>query len=363
MKNIYKNIVVFVVVFFYASSSFSQLSVNNWYVGNTAAGEWIQFRKVWLSEGNYRFTTRAVADKESQTVHLELNGSILSSGIKIPVSPTGKFGLAHLGHTHLNTGYYDIRLVFETGNVNCDMIFIRKDDSTGNAVAEKDTEFTINRTDGMHIAPIGGAWGASSYLAKGTDRGDDAVWKDLNNKPYSREQVLKWNKQQIYAYTPDVSDQALDMYVSEQVEAKVDFIFSHGRGEQDVENDIEDRQYVAGIGSFGCRQLKKLVEAIDRNAYAKNNLKIAYFIDNAVFPLAVEKHLGKKMSWGDAACQEFIWNYCFRNFYETVPKRTLFERSPGVVPIQLWDGQCQLRLFGWRCENSGISSVYKEEDD
>jgi hypothetical protein len=42
------------------------------------------------------------------------------------------------------------------------------------------------------------------------------------------------------------------------------------------------------------------------------------------------------MNWGDPVCQEFLWNYCFKNFYETVPKDMLFERSPGVVPIQLW---------------------------
>ena len=317
-------------------SSDAYLSTNNWYVGNTAAGEWIQFHQVWLSEGNYRFTTRAIAGAKNKTVHLELNGQIVMSGVEIPSNGTNEFELTHLGHKHLAAGYYDIRLVFETGNVNCDMIFIRKDDGTGSTVTANDVAYSINRNDGMHIAPIGGAWGASSYLAKGGDRGDDGVWTDKNNHPFSREQVLSWNKQQIYAYTPEVTDQALDMYVSEQVEAKVDFIFSHGRGEIDVDNDIEDRDYIPGIGAFGCRQLKKLVNAIDRSVYAKNNLKVAYFVDNAVFPLAVESYLGKKMNWGDPECQEFLWNYCFNNFYETVPKRMLFERTPGVVPIQLW---------------------------
>lgn len=320
----------------FSQQATAQLSTNNWYVGNTSAGEWIQFKKVWLSEGHYRFTTKAVAAKKSQTVHLELNGQALQNGIEIPTNESGTFDLAHLGHKQLATGYYDIKLVFETGNVNCDMIFIRKDNSTSSAVLANDTQFSINRTDGMHIAPIGGAWGASSYLAKGGNRGDDAVWSDNNNQPFTREQVVSWNKQQIYVNTPPVTDQALDMYVSEQVESKVDFIFSHGRGETDSINAIEDRLYTPGVGAFGCRQLKKLVDAINRNAYAKNNLKIAYFIDNAVWPLAVEKHLGKKMSWGDPACQQFIWDYSFKNFYQTIPRDMLFERSPGVVPIQLW---------------------------
>lgn len=317
--------------------SFCQLSTSNWYVGNTVAGEWILFKKVYISDGDYRFTTRSVASEESQTVHLELNNHILSSGVKIPYNENSQLELVHLGHTYIQTGYYDIKLVFETGNVNCDMIFIRKDDGTSSSVSDNDITYSINHNDGMHIAPIGGAWGASSHLAKGGEHGDqDEAWYDENHNLFTRKQVLSWYKQQIYAYTPEVTDQAMDMYVSEQVEAKVDFIFSHGRGENDFENDIEDRRYIAGIGGYGCRQLKKLVESINRNAFAKGNLKIAYFIDNAVFPLAVKQYLGKIMNWGDPDCQEFIWNYCFKNFYETIPREMLFERSPGIIPIQLW---------------------------
>ena len=34
---------------------------NNWYVGNTEAGEWIRYKQVYLAEGDYRFTTRVAA--------------------------------------------------------------------------------------------------------------------------------------------------------------------------------------------------------------------------------------------------------------------------------------------------------------
>jgi hypothetical protein len=71
----------------------SRISTNNWYVGNTTAGEWIQFRQVWLSEGDYRFTTRSVASKSLQTVHLELNGQALSERVEIPSNTTGEFEL------------------------------------------------------------------------------------------------------------------------------------------------------------------------------------------------------------------------------------------------------------------------------
>ncbi|MDP4238196.1 MAG: DUF5010 domain-containing protein [Bacteroidota bacterium] len=318
----------------YAGSA--QISTNNWYVGNTAAGEWIKFKKVWLSSGTYRFTTRSVAKGKNQTIHLELNGQVIQEKVLVPSNPLDTFELVHLGHKQLAAGYYDVKLVFETGSVNCDMIFIRKDNNTSNAVLSHDIAYSINRNDSMLVAPIGGAWGASNYLAKGGDKGDDAIWTDNNNQPYTRKQVLSWNKQQVYVYTPDVSDQALDMYVSEQVEAKVSFIFSHGRGEVDSIHNIEDRLYMPGIGGFGCKQLKRLVDAINRNPYAKGNLKIAYFLDNAVFPLACKQYLGKTMSWGDPECQEFLWNYTFKKFYQMIPRDMLFERSPGVVPIQLW---------------------------
>jgi hypothetical protein len=314
----------------------SQVSTNNWYVGNTDTGEWIKYKKVWLSAGSYRFTIKAVAKTGGQTVHLEINDQTLQSNIEIPSNVLDTFQLAHLGHTTLSSGYYDLKLVFDTGNVNCDMIFIRKDQSSSNLVLNSDVQFAINRNDGMHTAPIGGAWGASALLAKGGDRGDDPVFSDVNGNPFSREQILSWNKQSAYAYTPEVTDQSMDMYVAEQVASKVDFIFAHGRGEVDSLNAVEDRLYVPGIGNMGCRQLKKLVDAINRSIYAKDNLKIAYFVDNAVFPLACTKYLGINMNWGDPVCQKFLWDYSFKKFFQTVPKEMLFRRLDGTVPIQLW---------------------------
>lgn len=313
-----------------------QVSTNNWYVGNTDIGEWIKYKKVWLSAGSYRFTIKAVAKTGGQTVHLEINDQTLQSNVEIPSNVLDTFQLTHLGHTILSAGYYDLKLVFETGNVNCDMIFIRKDQNSSNAVLSSDIQFSINRNDGMHMAPIGGAWGASALLAKGGDRGDDPVFSDVNGNQFSREQILSWNKQSIYAYTPEVSDQSMDMYVAEQVAAKVDFIFAHGRGEVDSINAVEDRLYAPGIGNMGCRQLKKLVDAINRSIYAKDNLKIAYFVDNAVFPLACTKYLGISMNWGDPVCQKFLWDYSFRKFFQTIPKDMLFRRPDGTVPIQLW---------------------------
>jgi coagulation factor 5/8 type domain protein len=83
---------------------------NNWYVGNTEAGEWIRYKQVYLAEGDYRFTTRVAARRDNCKLHLELNNETLVSGVKVPATQNGEFTLVHLGHKHLKKGYYDIKL-------------------------------------------------------------------------------------------------------------------------------------------------------------------------------------------------------------------------------------------------------------
>ena len=116
------------------------VSVNNWYVGNTKAGEWIMFKKVWLSSGAYRFTTNAVASESDQFVQLELNDDIVEGNVLIPSNSDNSFEYVHLGTKTVSEGYYDIKLTFVTGNVNCDMIFVRKSDNIGNSVLDDDTQ-------------------------------------------------------------------------------------------------------------------------------------------------------------------------------------------------------------------------------
>lgn len=350
-----------------------EVSTNNWYVGNTKAGEWIKYKQVWLSAGHYRFTTNAVAKSEGQTVCLELNGEIIKNNVTVPTHASNEFGLVHLGSKNLPEGYYDVRLLFETGDVNCDMIFIKKSDDTADTVLEKDTEFKINRTDGPHIFAIGGVIDASFSLAKGGEKGDDGMWyvnfKNPNSSnpemvnslrgrteeelAYTRRQVLTWNKQEIYAYNSEASDRAMDIYVSEQVEAKVDVIFAHGRSDKDFESDVEDRSYLKPDGNYGPRRLKKLVEAINRNVYAKNNLKIAYFFDNAA-PMASYNgehkaaNDGKEFDWGAQDCKDYFWKRSLEPWFDNFigNEEMLFmidtEKGPSV-PIQFWSSNINVK--------------------
>ena len=173
----------------------ADISTNNWYVGNTQPGAWLQFDKVWLSAGSYRFTTRSVAKSEGKTVKLQLNGSDIQSGVTVPTSSQNEFQLVHLGTTQLTEGYYNVRLVFETGDVNCDMIFIRKSTNSTTSVLPDDLNYSINFNNKPLMAPIGGVSFGTAYLGKGGETGDEVMWTDNNNNQYSRKQMLSWYKQ------------------------------------------------------------------------------------------------------------------------------------------------------------------------
>jgi hypothetical protein len=329
-----------------------EVSTNSWYVGNTKAGEWIQFKKVWLSEGHYRFTTNSVAESAEKTVALQLNGETLSSGVVIPHNANNQFELVHLGYAQLATGYYDIKLVFETGDVNCDMIFIKKHASTSFSVLSTDTEIKIVRDDGPHILAIGGPINSRAQLAKGGENDDSGVWRDRNNNLYSREQMMHWYKQSIYAYMPTNSNDDLDTYVSEQVEAKVDVIFSHGRGDRDFVNEPEDRAFRHSDGAFSCRMLKNLCEAINRNQYAKDNLKIAWFVDNAVFGSVYNNWCDANglpranFRYHDPNAAAAVWEYMMEPFFDNIPRDMVFESEPGFVPVQLWTSNARMDYEG-----------------
>jgi hypothetical protein len=322
-------------LFMHSLFSFAQVSTNNWYVGNTQAGEWIKYKKVWLSAGDYRFTVQGVASEDNQKVHLQVGGQTFKS-VVVPANSSFTFVYTHLGHARFSEGYYDIKLFFDTGNVNCDMIFIRKDGSDEKSFTDNDIKYTISNKEGMKIAPIGAPDFSSGLLVNvGQQNADDIFW-DKNKQRYSQEQVFAWNKQQIYAYTPPFTDQAMDIWVSEIVASKANYIFMHGRGQNDYTNEIDDRDYVAADGNFDPRYLTRFVSAVNRSVYAKGNIKLAYFQDNVNYANVYKSKTGLVAKWGDVAFQEFLWKYAFKPWYTYVPKDMLYKQADGKVPVQIW---------------------------
>jgi hypothetical protein len=116
----------------------------------------------------------------------------------------------------------------------------------------------------------------------------------------------------------------------------VEVIFCHGRGEPDNTKQVADRAYKTGPGGAPCGALKYVIDAIQRNPYARDQIKLAYFIDNAPLILAYNNTTGKEFVWGSQECKEFIWNYAIRKFYQTVPREMLFFTEDGKVPMQWW---------------------------
>jgi len=318
------------------TTSSQQVSDINWFVGNTAAGEWLQYKKVWLSEGHYRFTAKVKADTAGQTIHFEVNENTLISGVSVPV--TDYFTTVHLGSIQLSAGYYDLKLVFETGNVNCDNFFVRKNNSTSTSVSDDDTKFVWSSlTDGMMIAPIGcQSYESPEFIRISNEIGSQ---KDKNGNPYTREQLLDWYSVQNHVYTLRNTDAAMDQWVEELVAAKPDFVFMHGRSQKDFTNELDDRDYTYGNGALGGRLLKRFVEAVNRSPYAKGNIKLAYFQDNASYGAAFTQFSegGKAMDeWNDPEFMQITWEHWFKPWYETVPEYMLYKTPENKIPIQLW---------------------------
>ena len=168
------------------------------------------------------------------------------------------------------------------------MIFIRKSSATSNNVLDDDIQYSLNWDDPMPIFAITATNFTSAALAKCGDKGDNGSWTDKNNNYFTAEQMLRWYKQQLYTYTPENTEEAMDQLVSELVEAKVEVAYMHGRGDHDKVHNVDDRLYTGGPGAFGPRLIKRFVDAVKRSPYAKDHLKMAYFVDNAVFPRAYD---------------------------------------------------------------------------
>lgn len=306
----------------------------NWFVGNTEPGEWIEYKQVWLSAGDYRFTGQVQGELEGQQVQLEINGVAVKGNVDVPESDT--FTLVHLGTKSLEEGRYDIRLKFVTGNVNCDMFFIKKSSNTSADVLPTDIEYTASPLDdGMMVVPIGDQSQASGEMI---NVGNNQIpYRDKNGALFSEEQVLAWYKQLTNTYTPPHSDQAFDMWVAELVAAKPDFVLMHGRSATDFDNEIEDRDYQFGVGELSGRLLKRFVEAVERSPYANGNIKLAYFQDNASYAKAYNIITGKTMQgWDDPDWLDWTWKHWFTPWFDNVPREMLFMPEEGKVPIQLW---------------------------
>jgi hypothetical protein len=103
------------------------LPTNGWAVTTTAAGEWIEFKEINFSAGNYRFPIRysAVANR---TVRLLIDGVALPDVVLPATGGTNSFNTFSLGSTPVAHGIHTLRLFFVDGGIDVDWLFVRKFD-------------------------------------------------------------------------------------------------------------------------------------------------------------------------------------------------------------------------------------------
>jgi hypothetical protein len=103
------------------------LSTNGWSVTATAAGEWIEFKDIQFSAGNYKFPVRYSATA-SHTLRLYIDGVALPDVVPPSTGGTNLFDTAYLGTNGITHGTHTLRLFFVDGGVDVDWIFVKKFD-------------------------------------------------------------------------------------------------------------------------------------------------------------------------------------------------------------------------------------------
>ncbi len=103
------------------------LGTNGWAVTATAAGEWIEFKEINFSAGNYRFPVRYAA-LAPHTLRLLIDGVPLPDVVLPSTGGTNNFDTFYLGSAAVAHGVHTLRLYFVDGGVDVDWVFVRKYD-------------------------------------------------------------------------------------------------------------------------------------------------------------------------------------------------------------------------------------------
>ena len=295
----------------------------SWFVGNTTAGEWLEFQDVFFAEGGYRFTGHFGAIQPGKRVSLSIGGQTLGT-VEVPATTSYEnFELVHLGHTVLAEGHYDVRLTFETGDVSADMVYVRKSVDTTASVVDDDIASPLPSTvDGTAVSPIFSNGGEKKY----------PFCKD----GYSTEQCQAWYKQAIY--TTMLSDDNLYAKIDEHVASRLDFGWLHGKFTKDTDDWGYDRDYVPENGDSSANKNKRMFEVLAQHPYA-DFIKFGYFVDNLVYGKTYENNTGLLAEWGAPDFQQWIWDNWTKPWFDTVPADKLYLKD-GHVYINFWTANC-----------------------
>jgi len=128
------------------------LAPNGWAVTATAAGEWIEFKEINFSAGNYRFPIRYGASA-ARTVRLLIDGVPLPDVVLPATGSANVFDTFSLGSTAVAHGIHTLRLYFVDGGVDVDWMFVRKYDPA------------VTFQSALNGCYLTAAWGGNDALA------------------------------------------------------------------------------------------------------------------------------------------------------------------------------------------------------
>lgn len=131
-----------------------------WAVTNTAAGEWIQFNKVFFSAGNYRFPIK-YSSTSQRSVRLWIDGVALPDVTLPATGGANTFDTAYLGSTPLSHGPHTLKLEFVDGGIDVDWIFVKKTDKLATFRSASSQFLTARSGGNSSIASFrntSGAW-------------------------------------------------------------------------------------------------------------------------------------------------------------------------------------------------------------
>lgn len=91
-------------------------------VGWTAPGEWLKYELQVPETVDARLSLRVATNKPGKTLHVELDGQDISGLLAVPVLGWQSFRDLVVRHVHVSAGAHELRLVFDTGEVNVNFL-------------------------------------------------------------------------------------------------------------------------------------------------------------------------------------------------------------------------------------------------
>ena len=314
-------------------------STSGWYVGSTAAGEWIKYRNVKLAAGDYRFTARASSVVPGSTIRIEINDVPLAAGVPVPDTGRGDaFEHVHLGRTQLDSGYYDLKVYFETGQVALDWFMVRKSSNQSTSFVPDDiTMVPPPANDGPIIAPIIGF----------SERGFCPNILDREGNPFTETQLRSWYSWPMYVDYDRRTDRWWNILIDELVASRVDTCMFHCRATTDFVDSLDDRDYFGN--NYEGRYMAKAVEMISRSPQAKASIRLSCFLENGPSAGMFHQKYGHYPSIGEPEFVDYVFTDWLAPWFDKVPEWMLYKvngrpivkifsgRPGGVIVEDKWD--------------------------